>query len=480
MRNHARHRGLWNIGVVVWLLVLCAISTVLSAGVADAAMRLVSTTGVDSADCSVAECLHIQFAINQAASGDTVLVAAGTYVENITLKTGVHVLSNQGATIQGNGLTQVVDASGTGPGAILEGFVITGGKIGIVIFNGSVEIRRNVIANNTGGQGGGIFLQNASAVIVNNLIRGNTTAAVAADGGAIEVEFCPGSVSIINNTIDGNSSSNPLSIAQAIGIIDSPNVLIQNNIVSNHNVFPKTAIGVVTGTVPVLKNNLFFNNAGLYFNGSAINTITGLNALGTNSNNIAGDPLYINAAGGNFHIQTSSTAINAGLLTNAPTVDFDGDARPLGGAVDIGFDETPAGGGGGTQCSDGIDNDGDSLIDLADPGCANSSDNDESNSPPPGTICSSTVSSVVGLQAEVNALATSAHTKSTLTGTLASVSAALASGDKETARTQLASFVREVVKLSNLKGNPANRIPVAQASSLVCGAANVLTGIPLP
>jgi hypothetical protein len=147
--------------------------------------------------------------------------------------------------------------------------------------------------------------------------------------------------------------------------------------------------------------------------------------------------------------------------------------------VDIGFDETSAGGG-GTQCSDGIDNDGDGLIDLADPGCSNSTDNDESNSPPPGTICSSTVGSVVGLQAEVNALSTSAFTKQTLTGMLSSVSAALASGDKEMARTQLASFVRDVVKFSNLKGNPANRIPVGQASSLVCGAANVLTGITLP
>ena len=36
-----------------------------------------------------------------------------------------------------------------------------------------------------------------------------------------------------------------------------------------------------------------------------------------------------------------------------------------------------------TQCSDGVDNDGDGLIDLADPGCASSSDNDESNAPPP-------------------------------------------------------------------------------------------------
>lgn len=43
-------------------------------------------------------------------------------------------------------------------------------------------------------------------------------------------------------------------------------------------------------------------------------------------------------------------------------------------------------GGTPTQCSDGIDNDTDGLVDMNDPGCANGSDDDESNAivPPPG------------------------------------------------------------------------------------------------
>jgi hypothetical protein len=40
------------------------------------------------------------------------------------------------------------------------------------------------------------------------------------------------------------------------------------------------------------------------------------------------------------------------------------------------------------QCSDGIDNDGDTLIDFpADPGCTDANDNDETNSPPPPGNC---------------------------------------------------------------------------------------------
>jgi hypothetical protein len=49
-----------------------------------AAARYVSTTGADVGDCSNPSmpCQSIQYAINQAASGDHILVAAGTYYYN--------------------------------------------------------------------------------------------------------------------------------------------------------------------------------------------------------------------------------------------------------------------------------------------------------------------------------------------------------------------------------------------------------------
>ncbi|MBI5490841.1 MAG: hypothetical protein HY905_26140 [Deltaproteobacteria bacterium] len=43
-------------------------------------------------------------------------------------------------------------------------------------------------------------------------------------------------------------------------------------------------------------------------------------------------------------------------------------------------------GGPTTQCSDGLDNDGDGLADLADPGCADADDDDEYNDPPPPPV----------------------------------------------------------------------------------------------
>ncbi|TSC95412.1 MAG: hypothetical protein Athens101410_591 [Parcubacteria group bacterium Athens1014_10] len=50
----------------------------------------------------------------------------------------------------------------------------------------------------------------------------------------------------------------------------------------------------------------------------------------------------------------------------------------------IGFSGTEGGGPLTYACNDGVDNDGDTLIDMADPGCASPTDGDETDAAPPG------------------------------------------------------------------------------------------------
>lgn len=98
-----------------------------------------------------------------------------------------------------------------------------------------------------------------------------------------------------------------------------------------------------------------------------------------------------------FLLTATSPAINAGETLADVNQDLLGTSRPQGSSHDIGPYEFNFGGPPPTtQCSDGIDNDSDGLIDSADPGChtdsnaANSSsynpsDNDETHTPEP--IC---------------------------------------------------------------------------------------------
>ncbi|MBE7529965.1 MAG: hypothetical protein HS099_09570 [Ardenticatenaceae bacterium] len=85
-----------------WLM-----STTLAAP--QATTRYVATTGADSGNCSspASPCATIQYAHDQAVAGDTIQIAAGTYVGNVVL--------NRSLTLEGaNAETTIVDGNGVG------------------------------------------------------------------------------------------------------------------------------------------------------------------------------------------------------------------------------------------------------------------------------------------------------------------------------------------------------------------------------
>jgi hypothetical protein len=107
---------------------------------------------------------------------------------------------------------------------------------------------------------------------------------------------------------------------------NASNVQIYNNTIYNH----PNGMGVEIGSGASgtnVRNNI------LYRNGQALADYSGST---TASSNLTTDPKFADATNGNFTLQSSSPAIDAGVTISIVTTDFLGAPRPSGAAYDIG------------------------------------------------------------------------------------------------------------------------------------------------
>lgn len=180
------------------------LATVAAAPAAELYVNAANTTGTELGT-QQSPFRTVQAAINAAAAGDTIRVAAGNYVENLRIDSKAVVLEGgYSAAWVRDIAANVTTLTGAGGNAVInliesdatvDGFRITGGTGsteeqpygyhggGIYSRDGSPTIRNNLIENNdvrTGEPpfdynfGGGLHVSNApSATIVNNVVRGN-------------------------------------------------------------------------------------------------------------------------------------------------------------------------------------------------------------------------------------------------------------------------------------------------------------------
>ncbi len=167
----------------------------------------------------------IQAAVSAAVNGHTVLVAPGTYVDNINFsgKT-ITVVSESGpevTIIDGNQTDSVVKfTSGEGPLSVLSGFTLRNGRANV---------------DTSTGEGGGILVDHSSPTIVGNIIANNEACF---GGGGIAVVF--GSPFIQGNTIRNNGREVGCSGGGGGGILvrgytpGSPAARILDNVISDN------------------------------------------------------------------------------------------------------------------------------------------------------------------------------------------------------------------------------------------------------
>ena len=284
----------------------------------------VSKTGNDlSGDGSMAKpYITIAKALAVATPGTTVAVSAGTYSENVALKSKVRLVGVGYATttIQGLGTTNVVEGLAV-DNATLEGFTITGASAatsGVYCVDcNSVIVRNNHIRDNgasttsngivtqgvsnllveknriTNNSAGGIFLSGTSqAIIRNNIIANNGNTAIYRGAGTLKSY-------ILNNVIDRNGNE----AGGRSGLMIFSNDVVSNNIVSNNGASNPNAglavgIYVATGTPTLSYNNVYGNFQGSY---------TGIAA---GIGDISADPKFTSTT--DYHLQADSPSINTG------------------------------------------------------------------------------------------------------------------------------------------------------------------------
>ena len=302
-----------------------------------------NTAGTNGGGLLAAGALSISgvtFASNEAASGGglyletegtDVQVTGALFEENVASTSGGGLYVLRHVAIEGSRFTGNAASEGGGGAFIATGTISdtlfmenTAAGLGVDYAGGGLLVLNDATVNgsrflgNTGPEGAGAFLAHmppaSLSLVVNNLWVDNDDNAIFAgftadsdDGGA--------HAELRHNTIVRDEQSG----GSAIHVIEG-SASVYNNVITGHSV------GVGAGPEgDVTSNyNLFFDN------------VVHHAGVPSGSNNLDGNPRFVNAAAGNYHLRPESPAVDSGSAQWGAGADLDGVTRPQRGSFDRG------------------------------------------------------------------------------------------------------------------------------------------------
>src|SRR5579864_4790500 len=299
-------------------------------------------SGSNSNTCTspTTACKTIKHAISLASAGDSIMVAAATYTENLTIGFSLNIIGSGASTtiVDGRAVNTVVNISNATAHVTLSNVTIRNGlainsagvnNSGTLTINGTI-IRGNVAQSNTTfARGGGVY--NHGTLTINNSILMANSANT--DAGGI---FNTGGMTISRSTVSGNStmgdgggiwnlgtlkikdSTISGNIGGAIlfstggGIANSATMTINNSTISGNTVVRPGVGGIVNlqGTLTISNSTIGGNKKGIYVN---LGTATLQNSI--LANNSGGNCFGGTSNGYNLSSDSSCNFNNTGDLT---------------------------------------------------------------------------------------------------------------------------------------------------------------------
>jgi len=240
-------------------------------------------SGQDMPTCgtTITPCQTISYTLNSRASdGDTILIATGTYTENLTI-TGITLTLRGGYAISGTlwltGTSETVINGNSANGVfllqdsntVLDNLTITGGSRdsgagggGVQIWGGSAIIANSVITDNvSSADGGGLAAYGPLTLELQNVVIANNQAGQAGvgNGGGLYLRNAGLQATLTGVQVYGNSAAEG---GGGTGV-DDPGASV---VISDSQIYSNTALGPGGGGIRVSEASLSMSNSSVMDN----------------------------------------------------------------------------------------------------------------------------------------------------------------------------------------------------------------------